>query len=66
MWISFGEIGKVISQNLTDPQQIADRFGKVFVKGSFVDYSSVAELDAKLADESRMSRRVAVCSLLVM
>jgi len=33
--------------NLTDPQQIAERFGEVFVKGSFdsyVDYSSIALL----------------------
>ena len=40
--------------NLTDPQLIADRFGEAFVKGSFdsyTDYSSIAELDAKLADE---------------
>jgi len=44
--------------NLTDPQQITDRFGKVFVKSSFdsyADFSTVAELEAKLVDESPTS-----------
>ena len=44
--------------NLTDPQQIADRFGEVFVKSSFDSYagcSRVTELEAKLVDESPIS-----------